>query len=81
VARTRNPWQRHFEQVADYPGLVSFWWPRFRRIARWMAEKEPEFRRDVARIARRDVGRDRVSMIKASPSASAAAPTASISDR
>ena len=25
---------RHFEQIADYPGLVSFWWPRFRRIAR-----------------------------------------------
>jgi ATP-dependent helicase/nuclease subunit B len=41
---------RHFEQIADYPGLVSFWWPRFRRIARWMAEQEPDLRRDVARV-------------------------------
>ena len=41
---------RHFEQIADYPGLVSFWWPRFRRIARWMAETEPELRDGVARV-------------------------------
>jgi ATP-dependent helicase/nuclease subunit B len=41
---------RHFEQIADYPGLVSFWWPRFRRIARWMAEEEPSLRNGVARV-------------------------------
>jgi ATP-dependent helicase/nuclease subunit B len=41
---------RHFEQIADYPGLVSFWWPRFRRIARWMAEQEPDLRQGVARV-------------------------------
>jgi ATP-dependent helicase/nuclease subunit B len=41
---------RHFEQIADYPGLVSFWWPRFRRIARWMAEQEPDLRHGVARV-------------------------------
>ena len=41
---------RHFEQIADYPGLVSFWWPRFRRIARWMAEEEPGLRQGVARV-------------------------------
>ena len=41
---------RHFEPIADYPGLVSFWWPRFRRIAQWMAEQEPELRRGVERV-------------------------------
>ena len=41
---------RHFEQIADYPGLVSFWWPRFRRIAQWMAEEEPELRQGVERV-------------------------------
>ncbi|MCA3573693.1 MAG: double-strand break repair protein AddB, partial [Aestuariivirga sp.] len=41
---------RHFEQIADYPGLVSFWWPRFRRIAQWMAEQEPELRQGVERV-------------------------------
>jgi ATP-dependent helicase/nuclease subunit B len=41
---------RHFEQIADYPGLVSFWWPRFCRIARWMAETEPELRQGVERV-------------------------------
>jgi ATP-dependent helicase/nuclease subunit B len=50
---------RHFGQVTDYPGLVSFWWPRFRRIARWMAETEPELRQGVARvIAERNGGID-----------------------
>jgi ATP-dependent helicase/nuclease subunit B len=41
---------RHFEQIADYPGLVSFWWPRFRRIAQWMAEQEPRLREGVERV-------------------------------
>ena len=41
---------RHFEQIADYPGLVSFWWPRFRRIARWMAETEGNLRDGVSRV-------------------------------
>ena len=41
---------RHFEQIADYPGLVSFWWPRFRRIAQWMAGQEPELREGVTRV-------------------------------
>ncbi|MFN4140777.1 double-strand break repair protein AddB [Aestuariivirga sp.] len=41
---------RHFQEIADYPGLVSFWWPRFRRIARWMADEEPRLRRGVERV-------------------------------
>ena len=41
---------KHFEQLADYPGLTSFWWPRFCRIARWIAEQEPELRAGVERV-------------------------------
>lgn len=40
----------HFREIADYPGLTSFWWPRFRNIARWMAEVEPELRNGVERV-------------------------------
>lgn len=40
---------RRFEQIADYPGLVSFWWPRFRRAARWLAGQEPQFRAGAER--------------------------------
>ena len=43
--------QRHFEQIADYPDLLSFWWPRFRRIARWIAQQEPTLRHGLERIA------------------------------
>lgn len=41
---------RHFQQIADYPGLVSFWWPRFRRIARWMVDQEPLWRDGVTQV-------------------------------
>ena len=41
---------RHFRQIADYPGLVSFWWPRFRRIAAWIAAQEPAWRTGVTRV-------------------------------
>ena len=42
---------KHFAQIVDYPGLISFWWPRFRRIARWLAVREPEWREGVERVA------------------------------
>ena len=42
--------RKHFEQIADYPGLVSFWWPRFRRIATWIAEQEPAWRDGVGLV-------------------------------
>jgi ATP-dependent helicase/nuclease subunit B len=46
---------RHFAAIADYPGLAGFWWPRFQRIARWMAETEPGARSGVERVvAERD---------------------------
>jgi ATP-dependent helicase/nuclease subunit B len=47
---------RHFQQIADYPGLVSFWWPRFRRIAQWIAQTEPQMRDGVARVIAEQMG-------------------------
>jgi ATP-dependent helicase/nuclease subunit B len=42
--------EQHFRQIADYPGLLSFWRPRFQRIAAWIAEQEPLWRDGVARV-------------------------------
>ena len=50
VAELERHGRTHFEQIADYPGLVSFWWPRFRRIARWMVEQEPLWRDGVTQV-------------------------------
>jgi len=51
AAELEKDGSRHFQQIADYPGLVSFWWPRFRRIAQWIAEQEPLWRDGVERVA------------------------------
>ncbi len=50
AAELESHGSRHFRQIADYPGLVSFWWPRFRRIAQWMADEEPAMREGVERV-------------------------------
>lgn len=50
AARLEEHGRRHFEEISDYPGLVSFWWPRFRRIAAWIAEREPQWREGVTRV-------------------------------
>ena len=51
VARALESYgSRYFEQITDYPGLVSFWWPRFLRIAEWMAQEEPKWRKGVERV-------------------------------
>ena len=42
--------RRHFAQIADYPALVSFWWPRFRHVAAWIAAQEPDWRAGVERV-------------------------------
>jgi len=42
--------ESHFAAVEDYPALTGFWWPRFRRIARWLVAEEPGFRQGVERI-------------------------------
>lgn len=43
--------ETHFEALRDFPALTGFWWPRFRRIARWLVAQEPDLRRNVERIA------------------------------
>jgi ATP-dependent helicase/nuclease subunit B len=36
--------QKHFVALEDYPEARAFWWPRFKRIARWFAGWEAERR-------------------------------------
>jgi ATP-dependent helicase/nuclease subunit B len=50
IAKLEAAGSRHFAEIADYPGLVSFWWPRFRRVARWIVEQEPELREGVEKV-------------------------------
>src|SRR5262249_8198025 len=40
--------RRHFARLADFPEARAFWWPRFKRIARWFAGWEAERRVNVA---------------------------------
>src|SRR5262249_35190512 len=42
---------KHFEALEDYPEARAFWWPRFRRIARWFAGWETMRRGSVAALA------------------------------
>src|SRR5262252_4866172 len=42
---------KHFETLEDYPEARAFWWPRFRRIARWFAGWETIRRGSVAALA------------------------------
>jgi ATP-dependent helicase/nuclease subunit B len=43
--------QKHFVTLDDFPEARAFWWPRFKRIARWFAEWERQRRRNIAAIA------------------------------
>jgi ATP-dependent helicase/nuclease subunit B len=36
--------QKHFAALEDYPEARAFWWPRFQRIAHWLAAWEIERR-------------------------------------
>src|SRR5262249_40473512 len=42
---------KHFAALEDYPEARAFWWPRFRRIARWFAGWETVRRGSVAALA------------------------------
>jgi ATP-dependent helicase/nuclease subunit B len=42
---------RHFEKLADYPEANAFWWPRFQRIAHWLARFEAERRARIDAIS------------------------------
>jgi ATP-dependent helicase/nuclease subunit B len=41
----------HFALLQDYPEACGFWWPRFRRIARWFASWEAQRRGNIAALA------------------------------
>src|SRR6516225_4406206 len=41
---------KHFAALEDYPEARAFWWPRFRRIARWFAGWETLRRGSVAAL-------------------------------
>jgi ATP-dependent helicase/nuclease subunit B len=40
-----------FAERSVPPGVRAFWWPRFLRIARWIADTEPERRNGLVEIA------------------------------
>jgi ATP-dependent helicase/nuclease subunit B len=42
--------QKHFAAITDFPEATAFWWPRFRRIARWFAGWEKERRGRIAAL-------------------------------
>lgn len=42
--------ERHFAALRHFPALIAFWRPRFRRIARWLAEEEPRLRAGTERV-------------------------------
>jgi ATP-dependent helicase/nuclease subunit B len=39
-----------FAALKDDPEIISFWWPRFIRLANWVSEKELEFREDLHHV-------------------------------
>jgi ATP-dependent helicase/nuclease subunit B len=48
---------RHFAALEDYPEARAFWWPRFRRIAHWLAGWEKERRLGVATLTAETSGK------------------------
>jgi ATP-dependent helicase/nuclease subunit B len=40
VAAMKDIGERHFKPLADFPEARAFWWPRFLRIAEWLAGYE-----------------------------------------
>lgn len=55
--------RQEFESLRDYPSLSGFWWPRFVRIAGWMARKEPELRSGVKQVAAELSGEARLAVM------------------
>jgi ATP-dependent helicase/nuclease subunit B len=50
VAAMREIGERHFRPLADFPEAKAFWWPRFLRIAEWLARFETARRTRLARF-------------------------------
>jgi ATP-dependent helicase/nuclease subunit B len=49
--------RKHFAALDDYPEARAFWWPRFERIARWLAGWEVERRGTVAAVSAEVAGK------------------------
>ena len=47
----RSIGEKHFKPLMERPEARALWWPRFQRIARWVAEWETARRDDIASIA------------------------------
>src|SRR5207245_9974153 len=54
--------RRHFAALEDYPEARAFWWPRFRRIARWIAGWERIRRANVTALAAEVQGKIDISL-------------------
>ena len=50
VAELRKLGERRFAPLADYPEARAFWWPRFLRIADWLASWDRERRDKLASL-------------------------------
>jgi ATP-dependent helicase/nuclease subunit B len=48
---------KHFAALADYPEARAFWWPRFKRIARWLAGWESARRSSVSTLSAEIAGK------------------------
>src|SRR5262245_13294197 len=53
---------RHFKTLEDYPEAKAFWWPRFRRIARWFAGWERARRAEVKSLMAETSGKIDISL-------------------
>lgn len=42
--------RKHFAPLMDDPQIAGFWWPRFRRIAAWLAVEDAQLRMGVERV-------------------------------
>jgi ATP-dependent helicase/nuclease subunit B len=49
--------EKSFAPLADYPEARAFWWPRFRRIARWFADWERRRRPELTAVYGEITGR------------------------
>jgi ATP-dependent helicase/nuclease subunit B len=50
VAAMRQIGEKHFQPLADFPEAKAFWWPRFLRIAEWLARYEIARRTNLTRL-------------------------------
>jgi len=50
VATLRAIGERHFKPLVDFPEAKAFWWPRFLRIADWLARFETARRARLAKL-------------------------------